>query len=109
MGAFHGLWEEERWQVLSELYVQGGNALSSTQWGTYIQGVLAVCGPLYVVGRYEHFDPPTPNPTVNLFTIGGVWKPFPFMAVKVEYRFADHNIDDEDNLEGFFSSFTTFF
>ncbi len=109
LGAFHALWEHERGQILSELYVQDGDALPSAQWGTYIQGVLEVYGPFYVVGRYEHFDPPTPEPTVNLFTIGSVWKPFPFMAVKVEYRFADHNFDPDDGLEGFFSSFTTFF
>jgi hypothetical protein len=37
-----------------------------------------------------------------------VFKPFPFMAVKVEYRFVDRN-PDEDNPEGFFSSFTVLF
>ena len=31
-----------------------------------------------------------------------------FMALKVEYRFADHTLDAE-NLQGFFASFTTFF
>jgi hypothetical protein len=30
------------------------------------------------------------------------------MAVKVEYRFADRS-SDEGSLDGFFSSFTTFF
>jgi hypothetical protein len=108
LGAFDVLWEYDRGQILSELYVQGGEALSSTQWGTYVQGVFEVYPPFYLVGRYEHFDPPTPEPAANLFTIGGVVRPLPFMAVKVEYRFVDHEPTD-DTLEGFFASFTTFF
>ena len=64
---------------------------SSTQWGTYVQGVLELYGPLFAVGRYEHFAPPTPDPTLNLFTIGAVLRPLPFMAVKVEYRFVDRS------------------
>jgi hypothetical protein len=107
LGAVHLLWEHRRGEILSEAYVQGGDALSSTQWGTYVQGVLEVYGPFFAVGRYEHFDPPTPDPALNLFTIGAVWRPLPFMAVKVEYRFVDRSVDDP--LEGFFSSFTTFF
>ena len=81
---------------------------TSAQWGTYLQGVVDVYGPFYLVGRYEHYDPAAAGSTLNLFTVGGVWKPFPFMAVKVDYRFVDRNIEDDD-LEGFFSSFTTFF
>ena len=77
------------------------------QWGTYVQGVLQVHGPFYLVGRYEYFNPPSPELTLNLFTLGAVFKPFPFVALKVEYRFCDRNPDD--NPQGFFSSFTTFF
>jgi hypothetical protein len=101
-------WQHRRGEILGEIYLQDGDALSSVQWGTYLQGVLQIHGPFYLVGRYEHFDPPTPDPTLNLFTLGGVFKPFPFMALKVEYRFVDRN-PDEDDPEGFFSSFTTFF
>jgi hypothetical protein len=108
LGAFNALWEHRRGQILSELYVQGGEGLSSTQWGTYIQGVLEVYDPFFLVGRYEHFDPPTPDPSLNLFTIGGVVRPLPFMAVKVEYRFVDGE-PTEEGIEGFFASFTTFF
>jgi hypothetical protein len=108
MGAVHALWLPRRGEVLSELYVQDGDALSQTQWSTYVQGVLEVHRPFYLVGRYEYFDPPSPDPTLNLFTVGGVYKPFPFMALKVEYRFSDHDPAD-DNLRGFFTSFTTLF
>jgi len=115
MGAVHLLWQPRRGEILSECYFQGGDNLEdaapghAAQWGTYLQGVLEVHEPFYLVGRYEHFDPPAPAATLNLFTLGGVWKPFPFMAVKVEYRFANHLDFQGDDLRGFFSSFTTFF
>jgi hypothetical protein len=108
LGATHLLWQHRRGEILAETYLQDGDALSSFQWGTYVQGVLAVHGPFHLVGRYEHFDPASPDPTVNVFTFGGVFKPFPFMAVKVEYRVADRPSAEED-LDGFFASFTTFF
>jgi hypothetical protein len=78
------------------------------QWGTYVQGVLAVYDPLFVVGRYEHYAPSTPAKELNLFTFGAVVRPLPFMALKAEYRLADHFFEGE-SLEGFFASFTTFF
>jgi hypothetical protein len=105
LGGVHARWQHRGVEVLSEVYFQDGAALRSSQWGTYLQGVLEVHGPFYLVGRYEHFDPPTPERTLNLFTLGGVYKPLPFMALKVEYRFVDHS--PEDNPAGFFSSFTT--
>jgi hypothetical protein len=101
-------WQHRRGELLGEVYVQDGDALTSEQWGTYLQGLLQIHGPFYLVGRYEHFDPPKPGLTLNLFTLGAVFKPFPFMALKVEYRFVDRN-PEEDNPEGFFSSFTTLF
>lgn len=108
LGAFDALWEHRRGQLLSELYVQDGGTLSSAQWGTYLQGVFEVYGPLFLVGRYEYYDPPAPFRALNLFTIGAVLRPLPFMAVKVEYRFVDPAPED-DGLRGFFASFTTFF
>jgi hypothetical protein len=113
LGAVHLLGQLPRVQLLSELYVQGGGLPDSpdahaTQWGTYLQGVLEVYDPFFLVGRYEHFDPPAPDPTLNLFTVGAVCKPFPFMALKVEYRFVDRDVE-ADPIAGFFASFTTFF
>lgn len=107
MGALHFFWQRGRAELLGELLYQDGGTLDSSQWGTYLQGVYNFYGPLYYVFRYEHFDQPEDDPTLNLFTIGGVYKPFPFMAIKAEYRFA--NTDPEDDRRGFFSSFTTFF
>lgn len=109
MGAVDALWQGQRGEILSELYVQDGSALPSAQWGTYLQGVIEVVEPVYLVGRYERYDQPKPLPTLNLYTAGAVWKPYPFMALKVEYRYVDHNPVEDNTLKGFFTSFTTFF
>jgi hypothetical protein len=106
LGALDLLWEHRRGQILTECYAQGGDALTSTQWGAYVQGVYNVWGPFYLVGRYEHYDQPSPNPTLNILTGGAVWKPFPFMAVKTDYRYVDRTSEDPS---GFFLSFTSFF
>jgi hypothetical protein len=80
---------------------------ASSQWGAYLQGVVNVSGPFYLVGRYEYFDPPHAAAPLHLFTPGAVYKPWPFMALKVEYRFTDRR--DADNPQGVFGSFTTLF
>lgn len=108
MGATHLFWQHQRGEILAEAYVQDGTGLPALQWGGYVQSVVQLHGPLYAVGRYEHFKQPAPAPTLNLFTLGAVLKPFPFMAFKVEYRFADDDPEGED-LRGFFASVSTFF
>jgi len=108
LGAVHAIWQPRRGEVLAEFYAQGGEGLPSTQWGTYLQGVLEVREPFYLVGRYEYYDPPGAAAPINLFLAGAVAKPFPFMAVKVEYRYADRSLDGDD-LGGVFASFSTFF
>lgn len=107
LGGLHAIWQHQRGEVQGEFYYQDGDALESSQWGAYLQGVFAFHPPVYLVGRYEHFDPVSGEPTLNLFTAGWVYKPFPFMAFKIEYRFVDREPDDDP--EGLFASFTTFF
>src|SRR6185436_5015342 len=70
LGGIHLRWQPRRGEVLSESYVQDGSALGSPQWGTYLQGVLQVHGPFYLVGRYEHADL-NEERAVNVFTLGG--------------------------------------
>jgi hypothetical protein len=119
MVAAHVHWQLSRGEIISEIYFQDGDDLierdedeverfKAQQWGTYLEGVFEIYHPIYLVGRYEHYDPPSPDSSVNVFTFGGVVKPFPFMALKAEYRFSDKDFEDED-LDGFFFSFTTFF
>ncbi len=107
LGGLHSQWQRDRVELLTEWYYQDGDALDSSQWGGYLQGTFEVVSPFYLVGRYEHFAPEE-QPSVNSFTFGGLWRPLPFMAVKVEYRLADETFDDED-LDGFYASFSTFF
>jgi hypothetical protein len=107
LGGLDALWQSRRLEILGEFLYQDGAALSSAQWGTYLQGVFTVYEPFYLVGRYEHFAQPSPDPPLNLWVIGVTCRPFPFMALKVEYRFVDRN--PEDDPAGLFASFTTFF
>ena len=107
LGGAHARVQSERIEILAEALIQDGDDLEELQWGAYLQGVLEVYRPFYAVSRFEHFEPPE-GKVVNVYTIGGVWKPYPFMALKVEYRLSDHRFDDE-NLNGFFASFTTLF
>jgi hypothetical protein len=109
LGGLHAQLQHERGELLGEFLYQDGDGLDSSQWGAYLQGVFAFHPPFYLVGRYEHFEPVSGEgePALNLFTAGWVYKPFPFMALKIEYRFCDK--EPEDDPEGLFASFTTFF
>lgn len=107
LGGLNLLWQASQGEVLGEFLYQDGQGLDSSQWGAYLQGVYAFHPPFYLVGRYEHFVPAGDEKTLNLFTAGAVYKPFPFMALKIEYRFVDRT--PEDDPEGLFASFTTFF
>jgi hypothetical protein len=107
----HFFWQRRPFELLAEALYQDGAGSSSRDWGAYLQGVYQVYGPFHAVARYEHFAPPHDRPQLNLFTIGAALKPFPFMALKVEYRFSDRSPaqDLDQNPVGFFSSFSTFF
>jgi len=107
LGGLDARWQFRRLEILGEFLYQDGEELSSAQWGTYLQGVFTVYEPFYLVGRYEHYEQPSPDPPLNLWVLGVVCKPFPFMAVKIEYRLVDRN--PEDDPAGLFASFTTFF
>ena len=107
LGALHVLWRLERGEVLGEFLTQGGHASASRAWGTYLQGVYEIERPFYLVGRYEHYRQPSPLPSLDLWTLGAVYRPQPHMALKLEYRFVGGNPDP--NPEGVFSSFSILF
>jgi hypothetical protein len=107
LGSVYLCWQPERAEVLAEALFQDGEDLESFQWGAYLQVAYEIYRRVYLVTRYEHFEPPE-SPALNVVTAGAVWKPYPFMAVKVEYRVGDHSFEDED-LDGFFVSLTTLF
>ncbi|MGH9198286.1 MAG: hypothetical protein ACRD1T_21455, partial [Acidimicrobiia bacterium] len=71
LGGLHYLWKHRRGEVLGEFLYQEGEvlnqedeALGASQWGAYLQGVIEVHRPFYLVGRYEHFDQRPPEPTL---------------------------------------------
>lgn len=107
LGGAHVHLQGERTELLAEVLIQDGDDLEHLQWGAYLQPVLELYRPFYAVGRFEHYETPEKE-AVNTFTVGAVWRPYPFMALKVEYRIADSRLDDED-LDGVFGSFTTLF
>ena len=108
LGGLHTRWEIEPAEILAETYYQDGSILSSEQWGGFVQATVEIVRPFSLVGRIEHFAPADPEPAVNVFTVGGVWRPLSFMALKLEYRLGDRKLDGED-LDGLFASFSTFF
>ncbi len=119
LASAHAFWRFRRIEVLGEISVQDLPAAPAVddgkevapgdteQWGLYAQSVLEVYRPLYVVGRYEHLDRPFHQRPIDIFTLGAVYKPWPFMAFKLEYRFSDDRTGGEP--EGVYSSFTTLF
>lgn len=108
LGGVDFFWQRGRGEILAEAMYQQGEGLDSAHWGGYLQGVVEMVEPLYLVGRYERFDPESPMRAFNVFSVGATYKPYPFMALKAEYRFADP-VPEEDNPQGLFTSFTTLF
>ncbi len=108
LGGVHTLIHFYNLDILAEAYFQDGDELDSSQWGAYLQQTLSITETVSLVGRYEHYDPPKPAPTIDSLTLGVVWRPLPFMALKLDYRFASDKFEDED-LDGVYCSFSTFF
>ncbi len=107
LSGLHFFWRGERGEALCELLYEEGREGRTSQWGGYAQGVVDVGRRFHLVGRYEHFDPASDDPPVDLFTLGGVFKPFSFVVVKMEYRIVSDVASSTS--EGFFSSFSTLF
>lgn len=91
LGAADFLWQlHERVEVSSEVLFGEGSRKNGGLWGLYLQGVVETVRTLYLVGRYEHFDPPGTGRAVNLFDVGFAWVPVPYLRLKADYLFADH-------------------
>lgn len=100
-------WQLARGEILAELIHEEGRLARISQWGAYLQGVYDLSERFHLVARYEYFDPASDDPAVNLFTLGGVFKPLSFMALKLEYRIVGNVASNAS--EGLFTSFTTLF
>jgi hypothetical protein len=83
------LWVHGRVELMGEFaYVVAQHG--SNDWGLYLQAAIETIPHVYVVTRYEYFDPKAPEPAVNLGVAGLAWKPWDPLILKVEYLFADH-------------------
>ena len=101
------LWQRGPFEVMGEFAFQEPARGAGRQWGLYVQPVAEVLPRFYLVGRYEYFDQPAPEPAVNIGVLGLAYKPRPFIVLKGEYLFADHRA--EESPPGVRTSFTVLF
>jgi hypothetical protein len=73
--------------------LMGEFAHEADQWGLYAQTAIEVISPVFAVARYEYYDPTGRQSPLQIGVAGLVWKPWPWLVGKVEYRFADHRSD----------------
>jgi hypothetical protein len=94
-------------EVSGEALFGEGSREDGTLWGLYAQTVVETVRTLYLVGRYERFDPPEGGRAVNLFDLGLAWVPVPYLRFKADYLIADHR--DERAGPGLRMSFSILF
>ncbi len=107
LAGLHALWQPREGEIACEFVYEEGGTAAPSQWGLYLQGVYPLGSSFSLVGRYEHYDPASKKTDVRLSTLGTVFRPWPSMALKLEYRISDDVADGAPN--GLFSSFATFF
>jgi hypothetical protein len=88
-------------ELTSEFAVSGGDLEERDLWGVYLQGVyglgeISSClRHLYLVGRYEHFDPSSDwSRDVDLWDLGVAWQPLRFLNIKAGYRLSNRETDE---------------
>ena len=108
LGGVDGLWRPlDRVELSGEaLFGEGTNA-DGWEWGLYAQAVVETVPTLYLVTRYERFDPPGSHGGIDLFDLGLTWIPTYYLRLKADYRFADHA--DELSAAGLQASFSVLF
>ena len=94
LGGIDGLYQDDRFEVMGEAVVENGELPTDALWGLYVQGVVETLPNLYLVGRYEHWNPWDTGGSSNLFVGGLAFKPFPWLVLKAEYLAADHPVEE---------------
>jgi hypothetical protein len=108
LGGVDAFWQpHERVELSGEALVGEGPEADGGQWGLYVQAVVETVPTVYLVGRYEHFDPPGGDRQVDLFDLGITWVPTYYLRFKVDYCIADHL--DERSAPGLRASFSVLF
>jgi hypothetical protein len=91
LGGADFLWQpHRRVEVSGEALFGEGSREDGALWGLYAQTVVEMVRTLYLVGRYERFDPPGAGRALNLFDLGLAWTPVPYLRFKADYLIADH-------------------
>lgn len=91
-------------EAIYRLSDEGGLA---SEKGLFVQGVAPLTQRLYLVGRYEWFDPAGIARPLNLGVIGVALKLSPAVVLKAELSHASHNSIGAQ--EGFFTSIAVLF
>ena len=108
LGGLDAVWQPlERLELSTEALAGEGAHTGGFEWGLYTQAVVETVPTLYLVGRYERFDPPASGRGIDLFDVGLTWIPRPYLRFKVDYRIADHL--DDLSAPGFRASFSVLF
>jgi hypothetical protein len=103
VGGLDALWSGDRWELMSELLGGRGDPAGRRLFGFYVQAVRELVTTLWLVGRYEYFDPGGDAPPANLFDAGFSWRPSSYVVFDLDYLAADRvgGIDrSEQNLPG---------
>lgn len=94
LGGADLLWQpHRRVEVSGEALFGEGSREDGALWGLYAQTVVEMVRTLYLVGRYERFDPPGAGRALNLFDLGLAWTPVPYLRFKADYLIADHRAE----------------
>ena len=88
LGGVDLLWQHARLEVSGEALFGEGSRENGALTGGYLQAVVETAPTLYLVGRYERFDPPQGR-TIDLVDLGLAWVPAPYLRLKADYLFAD--------------------
>jgi hypothetical protein len=97
----------------SEFLIQEGEIEERDLWGVYLQGVADLGSAadmlrgLYLVGRYEHFNPAGWTQDANVWNVGLSWLPTRYLNLKAGYQFSDDQTEEVSR--GFFASFSVLF
>lgn len=113
LGGVDAFWQLGPLELQGEFSIVQGDIPDRSLWGVYAQGVYDLqhawrpLGGLYLVGRYEHFDPSAADQDANLWNVGLTWIPKRFLILKAGYQFSDRQT--ELARRGFFSSISILF
>jgi hypothetical protein len=94
LGGLDGEWHIGRLELTTELTGTDSDSADRELWDGYVQGVWETIDSLYLVGRYEHLDPPESTRAIDVGDAGIAWVPRRWLRLKATYRFADHETDD---------------